>query len=412
METIGAIALVILAAAALAAWLPSRLSGPRGPATGTVALLVGSFVVRGAAAVALRAAGAVEPKLADSIVSDIWAGLAAGDAGELLRHPNFAVQAAWVAPGFLVAGISDLAATVMNVLAMTVAAAELAKAVAMLAGPRAGRWAAVLMVAFPAALYWGNFSLRDPMIFLGTSLAAAAAIRAGAGSRWRMHAAAAAVLLGSLRPELLPVCAVLPLVMLGIRARRSFAAWAALAVAAVALAALVPALAERELGLSRISLATVNEKATARLERSQRESGGGSSWNPAAVAGSRSPAAQLGVRTIGVLAVPFPLAPRSGGDLGGAADSVAFLGALGAAAIASMGRARSRGLASATVPIALAAAAIAGAVAYGTVVANAGNAFRLRLSLIPFAAAAAACAIGIRPDPPLTASLHHGERED
>jgi hypothetical protein len=411
METIGAIALVILAAAALAAWLPRRLSGPRGPARGTVSLLVSSFALRGAAAVALRASGTVQPKLADSIVSDIWAGLAAGDAGELLRHPNFAVQAAWVAPGFLVAGISDLAATVMNVLAMTIAAGELALAVAMLAGARAGRAVAVLMVAFPAALYWGNFSLRDPMIFLGTSLAAAAAVRAGAGSRWWLHAAAAAVLLGSLRPELLPVCAVLPVVMLAIRARRSFAARAALAVAAVAVAARVPALAERELGLSSIDLASVNEKATARLERSRRESGGGSSWNPATVAGTRDPAAQLGVRTIGVLAVPFPLAPRSGGDLGGAADSLAFLGTLGAAAVVSIGRARSRGLACATVPVALGAAALAGAVAYGTVVANAGNAFRLRLSLIPFAAAAAACATGIRPHPPLTASIHHGESE-
>lgn len=411
METIGALALVILSAAMLAAWLRSRLSGPRAPATGTVALLVWSFVARAAAAIALRASGAVEPKLADSIVSDIWLGLASGDAGELLRHPNFAVQAAWVAPGFLVAGISDLAATVMNVLAMTMAAGELAMAVAMLAGPRAGRWVAVLMVAFPAALYWGNFSLRDPMIFLGTALAAAAAIRAGAGARWWMQAAAAALLIGSLRPELLPVCAVLPVVMLAVRARRSVAAWGALAVAVIALAALVPALAERELGLSRIDLATLNEKATARLERSQRESGGGSSWNPATVAGSRSPAAQLGVRTVGVLAVPFPLAPRSGGDLGGAADSVVFIGALGAAVIASLGLARSRGVACATVPIALAATALAGAIAYGSVVANAGNAFRLRLSLIPFAAAAATCAVGIRPRPPITATLRHGERE-
>lgn len=219
------------------------------------------------------------------------------------------------------------------------------------------------------------------------------------------------MLLGSLRPELLPVCAVLPIVMLAIRARRSFAAVAALTVAAVALAVLVPALAERELGLSQIDLDSVEEEATARLERSQRESGGGSSWDPAAVAGTSDPAVQLAARTIGILAVPFPLVPRSGGDLGGAADSVAFLGALVTAVLASLVRIRSRGLAFATAPLALAAAALAGAVAYGTIVANAGNAFRLRLSLIPFAIGASACAMGTGPRPPLAARIHHVKRK-
>jgi hypothetical protein len=394
MELLREILLMVVLTSGVVAWSRKRLCPASNFGSSAVSLVAGTAALRFAGAICSIRWGIEEAKGADPIAAEIWEEVMGGSFGALQSHPNFLMQVAWDAPGFIIGGATLTSGAMMNVLAMTVGAIEVGAAVGRMAGSRAGIFALVLMLYLPAVLYWGLHSLRDPMIFLGASLLTSSAIQATTRAPWLTSALIASLLIGNLRAELLVALAPLPILAKvsaprpGVRSRGTNVS--CLLVVLVGIGLLVPWALQEHLHIPRFSVEEIEAAAGARFERSQRDIGrGDSSWDSAEAFGGTGSFGPWVLRSVGILLAPFPLAPRATQDWIVAIDSailagMCFTGLIGRGSRNNPGRGVLR------LSRLLVLGVFAGCVGYGLVVANVGNAFRVRLALVPLAVAAAA----------------------
>ncbi|MBL9140703.1 MAG: hypothetical protein JNK53_02450 [Phycisphaerae bacterium] len=333
------------------------------------------------------------PKRAADTALELWVNAREYGASEVLANPTFTLPALVVGPAVELFGPEPAFVAIANCIAVAIGAIVLAATIGRCIGRRPAFWTLVWLTWNPASVYWGLHGLRDPFIFMALCVCAAGVVqlsvppeRHGGIAAGMRSMAVSLLLLLLLRPEVM----VIPLgciAVAGIMLPAARALRPAVAMLVVAMAIAVPAIMRDQVGLESIDVESIEETAHSRLERATRDPSDPAGATNFFEAGDefllQDFRGRLTVQFAGLVACPYPVAPRGASDWIVAGESAVWIVAL---IVPFLPMARRRcGESAARLARTCALCALGGLAMYAPLTVNAGNAFRLRYSLLPLA---------------------------